>query len=219
MSLFTDVQTLLDEVAGAVFWSADQIYDAINQAQLEAQFLVQDRTVGASMVCTQGSEFATVPTTVMLPQFIVYGGKEYWPSTYEELENWDQDWRAESQAQPKVFISWDWNHFRLWPVPDANYTVTVWGVPWPTEVAAASLDITETTAYKEWITFKAGAALILNTLPQAAQVWLVEAKELERQWRRHKQLNLGAYRFNRFRPGTAFTVGQRGSPAVWKRFS
>ena len=217
MSLVTDVRTLLDETSGGVFWTDQHVYDAINQELLRAYFKERGaRLASANMVCYTGNEFVQLPSTIAIPRYIVYAGKEYWPTSYEELERYSQKWVGATAGQPKSFVVWDHRFFRVWPEPDADYTVEVWGIPWPTEIAAGNEDISEPRIFKEMIALRAASNLLRSTLPQLSVAYQNEAKRLEHVWKRHVRNSKGLERMWRMRPGTRFTVAQHGNPRIWR---
>jgi len=217
MSLVSDVRTLLDETSGGTFWTDDHVYDAINQELLRAYFKERGaRITSADMNCWTGNEFAALPQTIAIPRYITYAGKEYWPSSYEELERYEQKWMGATAGQPKAFIVWDHRFFRVWPEPDADYTVQVWGIPWPTEIGASVQDISEPRIFKEMVALRAAANLLRSTMPQLSIAYQNEAKRLEHVWKRHVRNSKGLERMWRMRPGTRFTVSQHGNPNIWK---
>lgn len=220
MSLVSDVQELLDEVNGSVFWTADHIYDALNEALIHAYADTQFTTSEGTSTATESSNFMTIPTTIMIPQYIVMGGKEYWPSSYPDLERYSQNWRGEGVGLPKAFIPVSWNVMRIWPAPDTTYDeVSVFGTPWPTEINGTNTDLTADRAFKRHIVLEAGASLVKNTLPQFAQIWAVESLEEKREWKRHLRNHKGRFRVWRLRPATSFSINRGGSPYNFKGYS
>ena len=217
MSLVDDVRTLVDEPTGGVFWTDQHVYDAINWELIRAYFDEKGtRKITASMTITSSSPFVGLPATIAIPTFIVFGGQEYWPTSYTELERWQENWRGEDAAQPKAFIPWDHRTFRVWPQADATYVMTVHGLAYPTEIAAGNLDITEPTTFKSMITFRSAASLLQATLPMQSQVYEVQAKELEHKWNKHSRNFRGNQKLDRLRPANAFLARQHGNPALFK---
>lgn len=220
MSLVTDVRTLIDEVSGGVFWTDQHVYDACNWEVTRAYFDEKgSRRESATITITAASPFVGIPATIAIPHYIIYGEREYWPSSYETLERYDQKWRTASVGQPKAFIVWDHRTFRVWPQADATYEMKVFGIQWPDEIGAANLDVDEDTHFKNMIAFRAASSLLQATLPQQSAMYEQQAKELEWQWNEHRHKFKGTHHFDRLRPGTAFTVKQRGNPNLFKAWS
>ena len=219
MGLVSGVQELLGETGGATFWTKAHIYDALNRVLFEEYGLSYESIVEGTAATVTGSEWMSVPSNVMIPRTITIAGKDYWPTTYAELERYSQYWRNEDAAQPIAFVPVSWNVLRVWPVPDANYTVIVRGTPWPTEIDATTEDISADELFKRPIELKAAALLVRNTLPQFAAMWEAEGKEETARWRKQQRLRKGQFRLNRLRPATTFTVGQHGAIATIKQWS
>jgi hypothetical protein len=107
----------------------------------------------------------------------------------------------------------------VWPQADGEYEMAVFGIQWPDEIAAGNLDVDEDTHFKNMIAFRAASSLLQSTLPQQSAMYEQRAKELEWQWNEHRRKFKGTHHFDRLRPGTAFTVKQRGNPNLFKAWS
>jgi hypothetical protein len=217
MSLVTDVRTLIDEPSGGVFWTDQHVYDACNEQLLRAYFHEKGfRRESATLTITSGQDFVGIPAAIAVPHYIIYGSREYWPSTYQMMERYSENWRGEEASQPKAFIVWDHRTLRVWPAADGTYEMTVYGISWPDEIAAGNQDITEDSTLKNCIAFRAASSLLQTTLPRQSAVYEQQAKELELKWHKHARGFRGQDKFNRLRPGTSFTIKQHGNPSLFR---
>jgi len=219
MSLVTDVQEILGEAGGATFWTKDHIYDALNDALFDEYTLDHNSVVVGTSICSAGNPWMNIPSNVMIPQTISYNGQDYWPTTYAELERYSSTWKGKTADRPIAFVPVSWNVLRVWPVPDARYEFIVRGVPWPTEITTGTEDVALNSICKRAVELKAASRLVRNTLPLFARMWEAEALEEKAKWKKHQRNRRGKFRFNRLRPVTNYTVGQRGAISVIKSWS
>lgn len=217
MSIVTDVRTLVDEPTGGVFWTDEHVYDAINEQLLRIYFHEKGfRRISASMTITSGQEFVGIPSAIAIPHYIIYGEREYWPTTYQMLERFSSNWRGETTAQPKGFVVWDHRTFRVWPAANGTYEMTVYGIGWPDEIGAGNEDISEDSTFKNCVAFRSASSLLQSTLPRQSAIYEQQARELEQKWRQGARLFRGTSKINRLRPGNAFTIKQHGNPTGFK---
>ena len=117
MSLLTDLQVEIDEVAGPTFYVIDQVYDALNASMLEIWSNLKEwQRTSASISLTTGDNIISLPTTsVMIPQFVIYNGVKIFPTTHAMLQDVENDlehagddrratWRANHHEQLAVLF-------------------------------------------------------------------------------------------------------------------
>lgn len=207
MSLVSDVQLLLDESGGAVFFPIERVYDALNEAQLETIALDAQTTVG-TFTADPDSDLVTLPAEVMIPKKVLGTNSvgqtvEYYPTSQVQLEQADRWWRLKAPSYPMFFVLWDMEHLRTFPRADDAYLFTVEGIGWPTEIDASHLDLTLSRYAKEALVYHAAAKLLEDTQPTAAQRLTEEAVALERKHRAQLR-NRGGHNLGRLRPGTIY---------------
>lgn len=205
MSLVSEVQTLLDDADG-VFWTDSHVYDACNEAQLYVWGETRHDIGTATFTVTANQEFASLPTTIYLPQRIVANNVEWFVTTYYELERDDRKWRAKSQAQPKWFVLHDIETLRLHPRPDDTYEYVLWGVNYPgTEIQSGTEDITAPKSLKRTVEFRAAAMIAQQTRPDLAELWNASYREHLAEFKRQLR-NRHGHKIVRMRPSRRFTT-------------
>ncbi len=214
MSIVSDVQTWIADTG--VFWPADNVYDAINEAQVDLYADAKYVISTATMTLTASTDIFSLPTAIMLPQWIERGGKKYFPTSQIRLEQYTQEWRKDPAATPKFFVVWDASHLRSYPKPDATYEFLLCGVPWPAEVASTNTDISGDRTYKDAVAFKAASLLMEATRPDVAEAFEKESQSALLSYRKTLRRQLPLIRL---RPGSKFTVAQSGDVKVGNRYS
>lgn len=220
MSVFTDLQLQLDEVAGPTFWPAQQMYDAINASLLEVWSSVKNwQLTSATVTISSGADIVALPiTSVMIPQFIIYSGIKIFITTHDLLQDWSNNWRNESPTRPTWAVQWDESHIRPWPKADQSYSFVVFGVPWPTEVGSTNTDVIGLEPMlTRSIALRAAAKLLEDSQPQLADAKQAEAHELQYRYERQQRNALGA-NIIRLRPAVAWDVAQQGDIRVGRKF-
>ncbi len=227
MSLLIDLQIEIDETAGPTFYVIDQVYDALNQAQLEVwSNLKQWQLTSATMAIAPGTAITTLPlTSVMIPQYVIYvtQGVKIFPTTYAMLQDWQSGWMNEPPARPNWMVLWDAEHLRWFPPPDITYNFVLYGTPWPTEVTAATIDagtdpLTADPLVGQAIVKRAAAILLEDSQPVLADLKIQEAMDYETRYARQQRNAQGANTL-RLRPGVAWDVAQQGDINVGRKFS
>jgi len=218
MSLITDIEELLDESGGAVFWTAAHVYDAANEAQIETFSRTKHQFVLSSMTVNAASGIVALPTTVMIPQYIVGTQGKYFPTTQVKLEQYSREWRGATPAYPKHFVFWDAYNVRPFPVADVDYSFDVGGIPWPSEeLSGSQTDVSAPRLLKQAIAHRAVSVLLEFTQPNLADRFVNEAEELEHKFRVQTR-NRQSDHIRRIRPGTLFTLAQSGNILLGKKF-
>jgi hypothetical protein len=215
MSVFypaTDVATLLDESGGAIFFTLQQIYDAINCVVMELTAMGRWAPVSTPITLYAGTDLLTLPSsTLMIPQFIVVSGKKYFFSTQQRLEQYDRVWRGAKPAQPTEFVLWDINTIRLFPRPDISYSATLWGVPYPAvEISSGSLGMDLPPLLQEALDYRVVSEMLEFTRPELADQYMAKSEEYFRDFK-HQLARRNPHNIHRLRPASLFQVGQSGN--------
>jgi hypothetical protein len=218
------VQTELNESGAGVpsagtFWPVQQVYDAVNDAQMEFDSIAYLPMGSATLSFTQGGDLVAWPnTTLMWPQWLEFSGRKYWVIKHADLERYDRNWRSASQDQPRFFVMWDERHIRPYPLADQTYVFTVWGPVWPTEIVSTNTDVSVPPLLKTALALRASARLFQQSRPDLAAADLKEAEYYEAlyriQWRKQQSHNI-----RRLLPVTqnGFTMAQGGNIRIGKR--
>lgn len=220
LTILQEVQLLLDEAVTPVFWSLTQIYNAINRAQLDLYTNVKFTSTSTALNPVANQQFIALPTTtIMIPQYIVNDQNvKCFPTTHALLQDWQFNWMNEHPAKPQWLVLWDWKTLRWFPKPDQNYSFTLYGVPWPTEVSADVTDITIDQMARRVIINYAAAYLMELTRPDLADAWRTEGLEYERRWGR-QQRNQQGDNVLRLRPGVGWSIAQSGDIQLGRHYS
>lgn len=216
-TIVTMVQTELNESGGGVFWPVQQVYDAINDAQMEMESVAYLPIVTTSMTFTALTDLHQWPsTTLMWPHYLEFSGRKYWIVKHADLQRWDLNWRSSTTDQPRFFVLWDEQHIRPYPIPDQNYVFNIWGPGWPTEINGTTSDLSVPPLMKIALAMRAAARLFQASRPDLAAAHLKEAEEYEAryrmQWRKQQSHNI-----KRLRPGNVMTSAQGGNIRIGKR--
>ena len=217
MSVVSDVREMIGE-ASAAFYTDQQVYDAINETQMDMWMGSKWLVTTATLTTTASAEFAAIPTDVMIPQYVEKDGRKWFPTTMARLEQWDPQWHAELPAQPQWFVLWDATTFRMGPKPDATYTFHVVGPAWPpTEVTSTSTDLTIPDLLYRAIVHRAAASIMEYTQPQLADVLAKEAKDLEHSWEMELR-NAQSHNIWQLKPGNRMSNAQAGNIRSGRKF-
>lgn len=219
MSMVSEVQQLVDEAGGAVWWTLTQVYDALNASLLDLTIDTKMTTASATLAITSGVDFVAIPTTqILVPQYVVYNSVSIFSTTHDQLEDWSRRWHDQPAAQPKWLVLWDAQTFRTFPAPDANYTFTLYGLKWPDEVDVSTTEVTPLSRdLRRAVVLAAAARLLEFTQPQLADAMLIESEA-------HKQRSLQTYRRSlgantlRLRPGVGWQLAQGGDINLGNRY-
>lgn len=219
-TLLEDIREILDEsVNGSTFWTNYHVYDAANEAQVEAFSSSRGKFISTSLVISSNTDFVAIPSTIMIPQVIYGSNGKYFPTTQAKLEQYSKDWRSEPAGTPKFFVVFDAATLRVWPQANVDSTYTITGVPWPSEeLAVGNEDISEVKLLKQAIAHRAAAGLLEFTQPQLADLTLNRAMELEYKYR--KQLrNRGGHNIRTLRPGGILSSAYTGVVTIGRKFN
>jgi hypothetical protein len=219
-TILSDVQLQVDESSGPVFWVIDQLYDAINAAQMEVWMNLREwQQISTNIVLSSGNDIIPLPaTTIMVPQFIIYNNVKVFPTTLAMLQDWQNNWKSTAPGRTNWYLLWDWQHIRLFPRSDSNYTFTVFGVPWPTEVGDGNVDIVNVDPLvRRAIVMRAAAKLLETTQPEMADAKMMEAEEFEKRYARQQRNTFGD-NILRLRPKTTQDLANQGDIRVGRLF-
>jgi hypothetical protein len=148
-----------------------------------------------------------IPTYVTLNTFIGTGtvgeliNQRYFISDRTKLEQYARDWRNNQQEQPKWFILWDAFHLRVFPQPDKDYTFTLWGIPWATEIGTGTEDISVDQILRLALAYQTAATLLEATRPEVSDLYTANSMEMLNRYRirlRNQQTN----NIRRMKPGS-----------------
>ncbi len=224
MSLLTDLQIEVDEVAGPTFYVIEQIYDALNASMLEIWSNLKEwQRTSATIAISSGDNIISLPvTSVMIPQFVIYNGVKIFPTTHAMLQDWSDTWMNESPARPTWMVLWDAEHLRLFPRSDASYNFILYGVPWPTEINASSIDastdpLIADPLVRRAVVLRATAKLLEENQPQLSDLKLTEAMEWEARYAKQQRNSQGANTL-RLRPGVAWDIANQGDIKLGRKF-
>lgn len=220
-SIIQDVQLQIDETGGPVFWVIEQLYDAVNGAQLEVYMNLKDwQRTSTTITLSSGTALFPLPNTViMIPQYIVYNGIKIYITTKALLQDWANNWKSDNvPSRPNWAFQWDEAHIWWYPTPDQNYSMTLWGVPWPTEVTDGTHDLTGIDPLvRRAIVLRAASKLLTLTQPDLADAKLKESMEFEKRYAR-QQRNVFGDNIARLRPTTAWDQAQLGDIKTGRLF-
>lgn len=206
MSLVTDVQEILDESAGAVFWTTPHIYDALNRTLLEIAPEINYQFISANLDIATNNEFVRIPYNIYIPKTILFENKKYFITAHADLERYNREWKKVSTGQPKSFILWDAFHLRMFPKADQDYTYLIQGIPYPTEVGATQQElIIGTNTYvpkllKRAVAMLSAGRLMWSTIPDQAAEVIEEGLRTLRRFKIQNR-NQQGHNIRRFHPG------------------
>lgn len=209
MSVVTEVQTLLDD--SGVFWLAQHVYDASNEAQLYVWEELRHDITTQTLTVSASTTLVTLPTSIYIPQRIIRAQFEWFPTTYLELERDSRLWRSVNPSTPVWFVNWDAEHLRPYPLASAEIEFTIEGVSYPgTEITTGTEDISAIRPVKQAVIWRAAAILSQNTRPQLAASLAAAAEDYLSQAREHYHKDTGRHNIKRLRPGTIWTHAHQG---------
>lgn len=221
MSLLTDVQVLVDETSGPVFWVIEQVYDALNQALEDTWLSVPawNYTSTPILLSSGQDRIALATTSLMIPQYLLgLDSKKFFPTTHAMLEDWSSTWRNTTPARPQWLVLWDAFTLRVFPTPNTNYIYNITGVPWPAEISGSNTDLIADPLIKQAIVNRAVANLLELTQPELADHHEALALEFERMYARQVR-NQGGHNTLRLAPGKAWQVAGLGDIRLGRRYS
>lgn len=221
MSLVSEVSMLVDESGGAVWWTAAQVYDAINDTLIE--MWGQSRGIAqstATMTVTASADLVEFPwTSIMIPQAVLNEqlNVPLFSTTHDELENWSRRWRGQPVDKPKWLVQWDAKHFRVFPQSDAQYEFLLWGTPWPAEIGTATQDLVLDPMERKAIVLNAAANLLDLTQPELADAHRTEALGYMQRSRANVRNGLNT-NLEHLRPGTGWNVAGFGRISSGRKY-
>ena len=211
------VQTMLNESGPGIFWPVQQVYDAINEAQLEFDPIANFPIIQSTMTFSAGQDLVAWPnTTLVWPKYLEFSGRKYWTVSHAELERYDRNWRTTTFGQPKFFVLWSESLLRPYPLADQTYVFNIWGPGWPTEINSTNTDFAAPNLLKLAIAFRAASILFQYTRPDLSEANLAEAEEYEARYRIQMRKQQ-SHNIKRLRPGNSMTMAQGGNVRVGKR--
>lgn len=220
MSIYSEVQTLIDEASGPVFWSNHQVVDAINIAQLETfTYLKGFAQVNVNFIIQEGSDLVTFNTnSIMIPQYLLdTASNKIFVTEMARLEDYSPTWFNFPSATPKFIVKWDSQTLRVWPRSNALYTYTLFGVPWPSEAIDSSFDMSSDPMVRQAIIHRAASRLFEFTQPELSDIYEMQAQEHEKRYFRQLR-NAGGANIWRLAPAKGWQVGQLGDIKIANKY-
>lgn len=208
MSIATKLQASLNDAG--VFWPTTTLLDAVNEAQLQVYCETKWKRTAVSLYLNTLDDLVDLPPAVVIPQWIADGTNRYLPTTHRQLEHYSRFWRAEQPAKPEWFVLWDATHLRVWPRPDQQYTYTLWGVGYPTEITSLAGDLDGPQTYQCAVLNQSLALLLEATRPDLADMYQKISEEHTDKLKKILR-NQQSHNIRRLRPGTRFDLQQGGA--------
>lgn len=208
MTLIDRVHFLLNDAN--VFWTDAQVYDTVNEVQLEVMRELKWKRQTFVLAMNTGDDLISIPPTCLIPQFFEHNNRRWFPSAQIALERYLRQWKTEPVDVPRDFIVWDMEHFRVYPRPDQPYDFTLWGVVYPTEVSASNPDVEgDDENLREGLAYQTAAELLNLTRPDIAEVYM-QAGQVKLHEVAVRLRNQQGHNIRVIKPGTLFTRAQGG---------
>jgi hypothetical protein len=199
MNILTDLQALVDDAG--VFWTQGQMLDALNWALVDAALLCDVNRVSTDLDITAGDTFVQIPSAIMVPKAIVNDEGEVYVVPQISLERYASTWRESTPCKPVSFVQFDADTLRIWPASDADYTYTIEGLGWPDEITVGNTNLTYDHPFVHGVMYRAGAALVEATLPQAGDTFMMLSDQHLGEYRANIRKR-GGHTMLRLRPAT-----------------
>jgi hypothetical protein len=169
MGLIGQVRVELDEPS-AVFWTDQQIVDALNEAQVcLAADCPKAYTTSQTISLGTSTNVVAFPSNIMIPLYITNAeGNQIFFSNRIDLENSSKSWKAISTGTPSNFVILDANSFLFYPRASTSYIYTIYGIGWPTEFTTSTDTTALPTDLSDALVFYACSVLFLPTRPDVA---------------------------------------------------
>ena len=189
MTLVEELRQILGESGVGVFWSPQQINDALNEAQIEllatSKYSLATNTFGITSA-TELFSLASVPG-IMIPQRIIgTDGKERFFTTQAQLERYNREWRLEERGTDvKGFVLWSADYWRPYPLlATGTWTGTAVGVGWGSEIGVDADELTDIDdMVRKAMVYRAAAMLVDSTMPDFAEEYESIAQDYEQRFR------------------------------------
>jgi hypothetical protein len=218
VDVVAELKALLDESGGSVFWTSTHLLNALNQALMDIDTDLKSRIVQTSLSLPTNADIVALPTTtILMPTRIFNEDGDIFPVKQIDIERYSSQWKQAHHERPKWFTLWDAEHIRVFPSPDQDYTFTIVGVGWPTEITLLAPTVENEHPYIHALIFKAAATLVETTLPLAAQMYMQEYEEHMVEYRKNYR-NRGDYPIYQLRPGNKLQSAQGMGMMVSRRF-
>lgn len=187
---YAHIQLMLNDVG--VFWPQQQIFDALNEAQLAVYAETKWATTTASLALASGVDIIPIPDSILIPRWIEGTNlnfqppvvKRFFPTTQRQLEHFLRTWRGDNTGQPIFFSLWDATHWRVFPRPDGSgggvggaYDFTVFGIGFPTEITTTTQGLAGPSNYDKAVEYGAVSLLLEATRPDLAQLYQAQADD------------------------------------------
>ena len=194
MTLLNQVRLIIDEPNAAKFWPNAQLYDAINESSIEVLGSGQFEVTTATVTATASAQFMTLPSTIMIPKFILTTGtqsRELPKTTYAEFERDSANWGTATGTEHIAFVEYDYSSVQLYPIVGSAIVYQVVGIPYPTEITTGTEDMSTNDMISDAVRFWAGSVLMDATRPDLSDTFRMEGQEHLQIAMRHKRNNQG----------------------------
>jgi hypothetical protein len=205
MDILTELRTtVLNDSGQNLFWSDNQLLNALNAAQIWVRGEASDDTLGVSVQVVPASKLTNdlqslvplvqIPQEIMVPQLLVGPKGEAYISSLADMERYSKYWRNTPPGEPITFIFQGLRQLRPYPLPDQEYSYDLWGLRWPSKLTATTLDLDVIDHnYYHAVLMNSATRLLLPTQPNAATLLQKEAEEHLNLYRRHLRSRGGTY--------------------------
>lgn len=206
-----DIQLILNDTG--IFWPAQQILDATNEAQFHIYAETKWAITSAPLALQSNTDLVQIPPAILIPKWIEGTNsnfqppvvKRFFPTTMRNLEHFLRSWRGANLGQPVYFIQWDATHWRVFPRPDGHgpgpggaYPFTIFGVGFPPELTSLTQPVLGPLVYQLAVQNYATSLLLEATRPDLADLYLSQADQqvlnFKKQLRNQQSHNLRVLR-------------------------
>ncbi len=192
MTLLAQVRLIIDEPSAAKFWPNQQLYDAVNEASIEVLGSGQFQLTTATMTVTASAQYATLPTTIMVPKFILSTGtqgRELPKTTYANMEQDSPQWGTATGTEHIAFLEYDVETIQIYPIVGSAVVYHVLGIPYPTEIGLGVEDMSTDGSIIDAVRMWAGSVLMEATRPDVSEALRMEGAENLQDAMKHKRNN------------------------------
>jgi hypothetical protein len=183
VTIIEEVKTAIGEENESIFWTAEHIYDALNEAHIEMNATLKNSIITVPWVVEAGDDLVEIPTEIMIPKQIEDTSRTFFITTPAKLEQESLGWRGTPAGVPGWFVLWDAFRIRVWPRADNDYQYNMVGIPWKTEFSGSYDDISTDHQLRKSLVCRAASNLMESTQPPLAASLLQQALSYEDAYR------------------------------------
>ena|SRR5437868_1459833 len=145
IDFLAETQLRLNEPATGGLWSLADLTGYVNRALFRVGLDTRLVRKDAPISVVAGLAIYSFPPDYMIPEFLycssLLGNQRLFPTTLGQIDKRMQGrspWEEDFPSQQSYFIPYSYNLFILWPAPQANDTVNLHYIPFPTILANAT---------------------------------------------------------------------------------